>query len=67
MALRRNTKLLMWELGCVFWICFAGSSLHFAFELSDAKTRRQNRFAVGGGELRKGVNFQHVLAGLFFE
>jgi hypothetical protein len=30
-----KTRLLIWELGCVFWICFAGSSLHFAFELSD--------------------------------
>ncbi len=30
-----KTKLLFWELGCVLWICFAGSSLHFAFELSD--------------------------------
>jgi len=28
-------RLLFWELGCVFWICFAGSSLHFAYELSD--------------------------------
>jgi len=35
MVIRRNTKLLLWELGCVLWICFAGSSLHFAFELSD--------------------------------
>jgi len=35
MTIRNNTKLLLWELGCVFWICFAGSSLHFAFELSD--------------------------------
>ncbi len=35
MAMRANTKLLWWELGCVFWICFAGSSLHFAYELSD--------------------------------
>ena len=33
--MRPRTKLLLWELGCVFWICFAGSSLHFAFELSD--------------------------------
>lgn len=31
----RSAKLLIWELGCVFWICFAGSALHFAFELSD--------------------------------
>jgi hypothetical protein len=35
MALQRKSKLLLWELGCVFWICFAGSALHFAFELSD--------------------------------
>jgi hypothetical protein len=35
MAMRANTKLLLWELGCVLWICFAGSSLHFAYELSD--------------------------------
>jgi hypothetical protein len=35
MAIKSNTKLLIWELGCVLWICFAGSSLHFAFELSD--------------------------------
>jgi len=33
--LSSKNKLLLWELGCVFWICFAGSSLHFAFELSD--------------------------------
>ena len=30
-----KTKLLLWELGCVLWICVAGSALHFAFELSD--------------------------------
>ena len=35
MAISRKPRLLLWELGCVFWICFAGSSLHFAFELSD--------------------------------
>jgi len=35
MAMRTNTKLLLWELGCVFWVCFAGSTLHFAYELSD--------------------------------
>jgi len=35
MTIKNNTKLLFWELGCVLWICFAGSSLHFAFELSD--------------------------------
>ena len=28
-------KLALWEIGCVFWICFAGAILHFAFELSD--------------------------------
>lgn len=33
--MRSKNKLLLWELSCVFWICFAGSSLHFAFELSD--------------------------------
>jgi len=31
----RSSKLLAWELGAVFWICFAGSCLHFAFELSE--------------------------------
>ena len=31
----RSTKLLLWELGCVFWVCAAGSALHFAFELSE--------------------------------
>lgn len=36
MAKRSNsTRLLLWELGCVFWICFAGSTLHFAFELTN--------------------------------
>jgi hypothetical protein len=30
-----KTKLLFWELSCVLWICVAGSTLHFAFELSD--------------------------------
>lgn len=30
-----KSKLLVWELGCVFWVCFAGSALHFAFELSE--------------------------------
>lgn len=28
-------KLLAWEVGCVLWVCVAGSLLHFAFELSD--------------------------------
>ncbi|MBT8422991.1 MAG: hypothetical protein KJP03_07740 [Gammaproteobacteria bacterium] len=31
----RSSKLLVWELSCVLWICVAGSLLHFAFELSD--------------------------------
>jgi hypothetical protein len=32
-----NTKLKLaaWEVGCVFWICIAGSLLHFAFELTE--------------------------------
>lgn len=33
--MKRQNKLLLWELACVFWICAAGSLLHFAFELSD--------------------------------
>lgn len=33
--MRSSTKLLLWELGCVLWICVAGSTLHFAYELSD--------------------------------
>ncbi len=33
--MRSKNKLLIWELLCVFWVCFAGSVLHFAFELSD--------------------------------
>ena len=28
-------KLALWEIGTVFWVCIAGSALHFAFELSD--------------------------------
>ena len=28
-------KLALWEIGIVFWVCVAGSTLHFAFELSD--------------------------------
>ena len=28
-------KLALWEIGTVFWVCIAGSTLHFAFELSD--------------------------------
>jgi hypothetical protein len=35
MTIKPRSKLFLWEMGCVFWICFAGSSLHFAFELSD--------------------------------
>ena len=31
----RKLKLLGWEIACVFWVMFAGSVLHFAFELSD--------------------------------
>ena len=31
----KKTKLAIWEAGCVFWVCFAGSLLHFAFELSE--------------------------------
>jgi hypothetical protein len=26
---------LLWEIGCILWIAFAGSILHFAFELSE--------------------------------
>ncbi len=33
--MRSKNKLLIWELVCVFWVCFAGSLLHFAFELSE--------------------------------
>jgi hypothetical protein len=31
----RSKRLLAWEIGCIFWVAFAGSLLHFAFELSD--------------------------------
>lgn len=31
----RRVKLAIWEIGCFFWICFAGALLHFAFELSE--------------------------------
>lgn len=31
----RSKRLLAWEIGCVFWVAFAGSLLHFAFELSE--------------------------------
>ena len=30
-----KTKLALWEIGCVIWVCVAGSMLHFAFELTD--------------------------------
>jgi hypothetical protein len=30
-----SRKLLAWEIACIFWIAFAGSLLHFAFELSE--------------------------------
>jgi hypothetical protein len=28
-------RLLVWEFGCILWIAFAGSLLHFAFELTE--------------------------------
>jgi len=33
--MNRKSKLLVWEIGCILWISFAGAMLHFAFELSD--------------------------------
>ena len=30
-----SRKLLAWDIACIFWIAFAGSLLHFAFELSE--------------------------------
>lgn len=33
--LKPKARLAIWEAGCVLWVCFAGSLLHFAFELSD--------------------------------
>jgi hypothetical protein len=30
-----NRKLLIWEIACIFWIAFAGSLLHFMFELTN--------------------------------
>ncbi|MCC5795321.1 MAG: hypothetical protein JJT85_11390 [Chromatiales bacterium] len=30
-----RTKLLLWEIVCIFWVATVGSLLHFAFELSD--------------------------------
>lgn len=30
-----KTKLALWEVGAVVWVCVAGSMLHFAFELSN--------------------------------
>jgi len=32
---RPKLRLAIWEIGCVLWVCGAGSLLHFAFELSD--------------------------------
>lgn len=28
-------KLALWDIGTVFWVCIVGSTLHFAFELSE--------------------------------
>jgi hypothetical protein len=33
--MNRSRKLLGWEIASIFWIAFAGSLLHFAFELTD--------------------------------
>ena len=33
--MQAKTKLLIWEIACIFWIAFAGSLLHFAYELSE--------------------------------
>lgn len=30
-----NRKLLLWEIACIFWVAFAGSLLHFLFELTN--------------------------------
>lgn len=30
-----KTKLMLWEIVCIFWIAIAGSLLHFMFELTD--------------------------------
>ncbi|MCP4001542.1 MAG: hypothetical protein GY727_11590 [Gammaproteobacteria bacterium] len=30
-----KVKLGLWEVGCVLWVCIAGSLLHFAFELTE--------------------------------
>jgi hypothetical protein len=30
-----KSKLLIWEIGCIFWIAIAGSLLHFMFELTN--------------------------------
>ena len=35
MALSRRSQLLAWEIVCIFWVAFAGSLLHFAFELTE--------------------------------
>jgi hypothetical protein len=33
--MKRSKRLLAWEVICVFWVAFAGSLLHFAFELTN--------------------------------
>jgi hypothetical protein len=33
--MNRSAKLLAWEIACIFWVAFAGSLLHFAFELTN--------------------------------
>ncbi len=33
--MNRKTKLLIWEVSCIFWIAIAGSLLHFMFELTN--------------------------------
>lgn len=30
-----NRKLLLWEIACILWVAFAGSLLHFLFELTN--------------------------------
>ena len=32
---RGKLKLALWDIGTVFWVCIVGSTLHFAFELSE--------------------------------
>jgi hypothetical protein len=34
-AMNNKTKLLLWEISCIFWIAIAGSLLHFMFELTN--------------------------------